>query len=148
MKIAIGSDERTPFTDLLAEHLKSLGHDLLLAGPMAGETADWVDVATAVARRAASGEAECGIVLCYTGTGVSIVANKVAGCRAALCGDAKTAMGARRWNDANVLALSLRLTTMSVAKEIVAAFLETGVDDMEVPVIAKIAAAEVGQAGV
>jgi ribose 5-phosphate isomerase B len=79
----------------------------------------------------AAGEVERGVVCCWTGTGVSIAANKVAGARAALCTDAATARGARRWNDANVLALGLRLTTAATAAEMVDAFLDTPVDDGE-----------------
>lgn len=142
MRIVIGSDERTPFTDGLFAYLEGLGHEVRPVGPMAGESCDWVDVARTVALEVSAGRALRGVVLCYTGTGVSIVANKVRGCRAALCGDAKTAMGARRWNDANVLALSLRLSTMSVAKEILTAFLESEPDEAELGVIAKIAALE------
>ena len=71
------------------------------------------------------------MVCCWTGTGVSIAANKVAGVRAALCTDAETARGARRWNDANVLAMGLRLTSPEVAREMLAAFLDTGPEESE-----------------
>jgi ribose 5-phosphate isomerase B len=86
----------------------------------------------------ASGAADRGVVCCWTGTGVSIAANKVAGVRAALCTDAETAKGARRWNDANVLALGLRLTSPEVAKEMLAAFLTTDVEPSEESEIAKL----------
>jgi ribose 5-phosphate isomerase B len=79
----------------------------------------------------AAGEAQQGVVCCWTGTGVSIAANKVLGIRAALCGDAETARGARKWNDANVLALSLRLTSQQLAKEILDGWLETNFDESE-----------------
>jgi ribose 5-phosphate isomerase B len=90
---------------------------------VAGESEAWGDTGRRVGQAVASGEHETGVVCCYTGTGVSIAANKVPGVRAALCVDAETARGARRWNDANVLALSLRLTSEAVAKEILAAWL-------------------------
>ena len=74
----------------------------------------------------AAGSAEQGVVCCWTGTGASIAANKVAGIRAALCADAQTAAGARRWNDANVLALSLRTTSRAELEEILDAWFATG----------------------
>jgi ribose 5-phosphate isomerase B len=88
----------------------------------AGEEAAWPSVGRSVGAAVAGGEADWGIVCCWTGTGVSIAANKVSGVRAALCGDAATAAGAREWNDANVLALSLRATTEAVALEILEAW--------------------------
>ncbi len=122
MKIALGSDERTHVTDYVVEELRRQGHDVELIGPPGGEEAGWADVAAVVGRRVASGEAAQGVLFCWTGTGVSIAANKVPGIRAALCGDAETARGARRWNDANVLCLSLRTTSEVVAKEILDAW--------------------------
>jgi ribose 5-phosphate isomerase B len=86
----------------------------------------------------AAGEADRGVVCCWTGTGVSIAANKVPGVRAALCTDAETARGARRWNDANVLAFGLRLTSPEVASEMVDAFLGTEVDGDERPNIDRV----------
>jgi ribose 5-phosphate isomerase B len=91
-----------------------------------GEDEPWPDVGRGVGVAVADGRADRGIVCCFTGTGVSIAANKVPGVRAALCTDAETARGARRWNDANVLALGLRLTSEVSAGEIVAAFLDDG----------------------
>ncbi len=131
MKIAIGSDERTHLTDALVADLRARGHELLLFGPL-GETStenDWPLVSSDTARVVAEGRAETGIVCCWTGTGASIAANKVAGIRAALCGDAETARGARIYNDANVLALSLRATSEAVAKEILDAWFSTSAGD-------------------
>ncbi|HMQ34426.1 MAG TPA: RpiB/LacA/LacB family sugar-phosphate isomerase, partial [Chloroflexaceae bacterium] len=110
MRLAVGSDERNHVTDALVAELERRGHELILIGPLAGRGDAWPEVGRAVGAAVAAGEAEQGIVCCYTGTGVSIAANKVPGARAALCHDAQTAAGARRWNDANVLALGLRLT--------------------------------------
>jgi ribose 5-phosphate isomerase B len=125
MKIAVGSDERNETTDAVVDELRRRSIDVDLHGPLSGEDKQWAEISENVARRVASGEADRGIVFCWTGTGCSIAANKVDGVRAALCPDAETARGARRWNDANVLAMSLRLTTPILAKEIVAAFLDT-----------------------
>jgi ribose 5-phosphate isomerase B len=122
--IAVGSDERTPLTDALLDELAARGFAILTFGAIDDGTADWPAIGRRVAQEVSAGRARFGIVCCWTGTGVSIAANKVAGVRAALCGEAQTARGARRWNDANVLALSLRATAVAVALEIVAAFLE------------------------
>lgn len=126
MRIAIGSDERSHLTDFLLEELRRRGHEPMPFGPLAGGgEEDWPLVCGAVARAVAAGEADEGVVCCWTGTGASIAANKVAGVRAALCGDAETARGARTWNAANVLALSLRATSEPVAKEILDAWFAT-----------------------
>ena len=138
MKIAVGSDERTHVTDAVVEHLKGVGVDVELHGPLDDDPLDWVDVGREVGERVASGACDQGVLFCWTGTGVSIAANKVPGVRAALCGDAQTAAGARRWNDANVLAMSLRSTPEAVAKEIVDAWLEASPDEAERATIAKI----------
>jgi ribose 5-phosphate isomerase B len=82
--------------------------------------------------------ASTGVVCCWTGTGVSIAANKIPGVRAALCVDASTATDARRWNDANVLAIGLRLTSEEVAREIVVAFLAGAPEDGEAATIARV----------
>ncbi len=128
MRVGFGTDEVTNVTEAILDHLVSLGHEVV--GPV--EDA-WPLVGRDVGRSVVDGEAERGIVCCWTGTGVSIAANKVPGVRAALCTDAETARGARRWNDANVLALSLRLTSAAMAREVVDAFLsESSVDPGEV----------------
>ncbi len=125
MKIAIASDERTGLTDWLLETLGGMGHELLVVGPMKDERATWPHVARAVAEAVSSGKAQEGILLCWTGTGVSLAANKVPGIRAALCDDAETARGARLWNNANVLCLSLRRTSQVMAGEILEAWFAT-----------------------
>jgi len=138
MKIAMGSDERTHVTDAVVDHLRRVGVDVELHGPLNDRPMDWVDVGRKVGERVASGACQQGVLFCWTGTGVSIAANKVAGIRAALCNDAETARGARKWNDANVLVMSLRSTPEAVAKEIVDAWLETGPDEAERETIAKV----------
>ncbi|PDW01579.1 RpiB/LacA/LacB family sugar-phosphate isomerase [Candidatus Viridilinea mediisalina] len=125
MHIIVGSDERNHVTDALIEDLRQRGHTLTLVGPLADRDDAWPEVGRAVGAAVASGAAEQGIACCYTGTGVSIAANKLPGVRAALCQDAQTAAGARKWNDANVLALSLRTTTSEVAREILDAWFAT-----------------------
>jgi ribose 5-phosphate isomerase B len=134
VRIAFGTDERTPLTDEVRDGLARDGHDVVLI--VEGDA--WPDVGRAVAEAVADGRAERGIVCCWTGTGVSIAANRVAGVRAALCTDAETARGARRWNDANVLAFGLRLTSPTVAAEMIDAFLTTDVDADEAANIAKL----------
>lgn len=125
MRIAVGSDERNYVTDALVDDLRQRGHSLLLIGPLVGRDNAWPEVGRAVGALVAAGDADQGIACCYTGTGVSIAANKVPGIRAALCNDAQTAAGARKWNDANVLALSLRTTTSELAREILDAWFAT-----------------------
>ena len=125
MKLAIGSDERTHVTDEVVRHLEQDGHDLVLFGPLADDQSPWPEVGRAVAEAVASGEAAEGILFCWTGTGVSIAANKVAGIRAALCDDAETARGARIWNNANVLCLSLRRSSLAITKEILKSWFGT-----------------------
>jgi len=134
MRVAFGSDECTPLGDDVTAALAAAGHDLVLRI----EDDPWPDVGRRVGEAVASGRADRGVVCCWTGTGVSIAANKVPGVRAALCTDAETARGARRWNDANVLALSLRLTTPAVAREVLDAFFATGPDADEAGNIAKV----------
>jgi ribose 5-phosphate isomerase B len=123
MRIAIAADERTGVADAVVEEIRRRGHEPVLHGALSeGERDDWAWASEAAARDVADGRAGQGIVCCWTGTGASIAANKVPGIRAALCGDAATADGARRWNDANVLALSLRTTSAAVLEEILDAW--------------------------
>jgi ribose 5-phosphate isomerase B len=128
MRIALSSDEATELTVAAVAHLTGLGHEVLHPVPVGSP---WPDVGRAVGEAVTSGGADLGIVCCWTGTGVAMAANKVGGVRAALCSDAETARGARRWNDANVLALSLRSTTPTVASEIIDAFLAAEPDESE-----------------
>jgi ribose 5-phosphate isomerase B len=125
MRIVIGSDERNQMTDVIVEELRNRGHDLDLVGPLAGEPLKWPHAARRVAEAVAQGQADEGILCCWTGTGVSMAANKVPGVRAALCDDAETAKGARLWNHANVLCLSIRRTSEPIAREILEAWLLT-----------------------
>ena len=122
MKLAVGSDEKTVLTDFVVEELKRRGHTATLSGPLKGEAMGWPDVGEKVGLEVSSRRVDQGILFCWTGTGVTITANKVPGVRAALCWDAETAKGARMWDDANVLAMSLRSTSTAIAKEILDAW--------------------------
>lgn len=133
MRVAFGTDERTALTDEIVAELTQRGHEIVLR--VEGEP--WPDVGRRVGEAVASGRADRGVVCCWTGTGVSIAANKIPGVRAALCTDAETARGARRWNDANVLAVSLRLTSTEVAREMLDAFFDTEADPGEAANIAR-----------
>src|ERR687884_488868 len=127
MRIAVAADERTGVADQVVEEIRKRGHDPILHGALAdGERPDWAWASEAAARDVADGRADQAVVCCWTGTGASIAANKVPGVRAALCADAQTAEGARRWNDANVLALSLRTTSRAELGEILDAWFEAG----------------------
>lgn len=134
MRVAFGTDEVTPVTEAVVAHLRDLGHEVVVVAD--GE--EWPEVGRGVGEAVAAGTVDRGVVCCWTGTGVSIAASKVPGVRAALCPDAETARGARRWNDANVVALGLRLTSAVVAAEVVDAFLTTGPDPDEAAAIARV----------
>ena len=134
MKLAIGSDEKTYVTDAVIAELQKRGHEVELFGPLRGEALNWTQVAQTFAERVAQHDADEGILFCWTGTGVSLAANKVPTIRAALCHDAETARGARLWNRANVLCMSLRTTSEIVAREILDAWFKTpfGTDPSDV----------------
>jgi RpiB/LacA/LacB family sugar-phosphate isomerase len=132
VKISVSADMLDGIGADIAEELRKRGHDVLVHGALSDdESNDWARASEAAARDVAEGRAEQGVVCCWTGTGASIAANKVAGVRAALCTDAYTAQGARRWNDANVLALSLRLTSLPLLDEILDAWFAADVTDDE-----------------
>jgi ribose 5-phosphate isomerase B len=123
MRIAVAADERVGVAEVVVEELRKRGHEPHPHGALAeGERDDWAWASEAAAREVAEGRAEQAIVCCWTGTGASIAANKVDGVRAALCFDAQTAEGARRWNDANALAISLRATSEAELAEILDAW--------------------------
>lgn len=124
MRVAVGTDEVTSVSEAVKDAVVGHGHEIVLV--VDGDP--WPEVGRRVGAAVADGSADVGVVSCWTGTGVSIAANKVPGVRAALCTDAETARGARRWNDANVLALGLRLTSDASAREMLEAFLTTSVD--------------------
>ncbi|MFC4501108.1 MULTISPECIES: RpiB/LacA/LacB family sugar-phosphate isomerase [Streptomyces] len=123
MRISVSSDMDEPVARSLVSELRGRGHDVVTYGALRpGADPQWAVCSEAAARDVADGTSAQAVVCCWTGTGASIAANKVPGVRAALCADAYTADGARRWNDANVLALSLRLTSGPLLKEILDAW--------------------------
>ena len=123
MRISVSSDMDEPVARALLGQLRDRGHDVVTYGALSpGADPQWAACSEAAAREVAAKTADQAVVCCWTGTGASIAANKVPGVRAALCTDAYTADGARRWNDANVLALSLRLTSEPLLKEILDAW--------------------------
>jgi ribose 5-phosphate isomerase B len=130
VRISVSSDMDTATARALVDDLRRRGHDVAAHGALADdERDDWAWASEAAARDVASGAADQAIVCCWTGTGASIAANKVPGVRAALCGDAETARGARKWNDANVLALSLRTTSAPLLEEILDAWFAGSASD-------------------
>jgi ribose 5-phosphate isomerase B len=138
MRVVLGSDERTALTDAVADDLRTRGHEVELIGPPAGGDEQWAEVGRRVGAAVAHGDADTGVLFCWTGTGASIAANKVVGVRAALCTDAATAAGARRWNDANVLVIGLRLTSPEVAREMLDAWFREVPDPAEAANIARL----------
>jgi ribose 5-phosphate isomerase B len=125
VRISVAADERTGVADAVVEELRRRGYEPVLHGALnPDERDDWAWSSEAAARDVTEGRAEQAVVCCWTGTGASIAANKVDGIRAALCADAETARGARKWNDANVLALSLRSTSPAVLEEILDGWFE------------------------
>ncbi len=143
----MSSDERVGVAEAVVQELRRRGHEPILHGALAdGARKDWAWASAAAAQDVAGGRADQAVVCCWTGTGASIAANKVPGVRAALCGDPETAAGARRWNDANVLALSLRLTSEALLDEILDAWFEGAPsdDDDDRANVARIAELEAG----
>lgn len=124
MRFVVGADDEGPVADTVVDELKVRGHDVTLL-----ERAQWPDVAQRVAETVAAGEADQGVLFCWTGTGTAMAANKVAGVRAALAWEPWIAEGARKWNDANVLVMSLKRTEPETAKEIVDAWLSVDQPD-------------------
>src|SRR6266516_7510299 len=125
MRIAFGADDENATTAAVLDYLRSAGHVILAASP----SDNWVEIGSAVGAAVVAGEADYGVVMCWTGTGTAIAANKVPGVRAALAWEPWNARGARLWNDANVLALSLKRLAPDVAVEVVQAFLDTTAPD-------------------
>ena len=124
MKLVIGSDSQTELTKFIIAKLHS-DHELTLLGALSELNQEsekywhWPKISMEVAGKVASGEADEGILFCFTGTGASIAANKIAGARAALCFDAYSSNAARSWNDANILVMGLRQTSLTIASEII-----------------------------
>jgi ribose 5-phosphate isomerase B len=124
VKITVGADDEGRTADAVVDELRARGHDVTVL-----DLDQWPDVAQRVAEAVASGDADQGVLFCWTGTGTAMAANKVPGVRAALVWDPWIAEGARRWNDANVLVMSLKRTTPAKAKKILDAWLSVGEPD-------------------
>ena len=132
MKISISADTRLGIAPFLAAWVVAMGHEVILHGALdPDDNPEWAWASASAARDVAEGRAHQAIVCCTTGTGATIAANKIPGVRAALCGDAYTAMGARKWNDANVLGISLRLVSESVMHEILEAWFANSMDSVQ-----------------
>ena len=140
MKILIASDEANHVTADVIEYLKDNDRDVILGGHLTSDNLkwQWAKIAKEAAKLQASGEITHTILFCWSGTGVSIAANKIKGIRAALCWDAETARLARKWDDANVLCLSSRYTSTQLAKEIIDTFLNTDFDEEDLDQVSKI----------
>jgi ribose 5-phosphate isomerase B len=126
MRIVVGADDEGAAADTVIEELRSRGHDVSVL-----ERSQWPEVAQRVAEAVSSGKADQGVLFCWTGTGTAMAANKVAGVRAALAWDPWIAEGARKWNDANVLVMSLKRTEPEAAKQILDAWLAVEAPDPE-----------------
>jgi ribose 5-phosphate isomerase B len=126
MRIVVGADDEGPVANTIVDELRSRGHEVTVL-----ERDQWPDIARKVGETVASGEADQGVLFCWTGTGTSMAANKVPGVRAALVWDPWIAEGARRWNDANVLVMSLKRTAPETAKQILDAWLSVEEPDAD-----------------
>ncbi|OGQ23204.1 MAG: hypothetical protein A3I05_07835 [Deltaproteobacteria bacterium RIFCSPLOWO2_02_FULL_44_10] len=129
MKIIVASDKKTALTDMVIKTLHQKNHEVILAGDLVKKNGKWAEIAIDAAQHVVSGEADQGIFFCWSGTGICIAANKVKGARAALCSDPETAQMARKWNDANILCLSLRATSEATAISILDAWFSTKFDE-------------------
>jgi len=139
MRIALCSDEPYPVHEVIEQELERRGHETVRFGAVASGTEEpWAPAAEKAALAVAGGDCDEGIFLCWTGTGISMAANKVPGIRAALCGDPGTAAGARVWNHANVLCLSNRTLSPDMAKEILAAWFDTEPGDKGIEGVARL----------
>lgn len=127
MKVIFGADDASPTVDAVLGHLRERGHTVTVID----RDAPWPSIAHRVGIAVANGDADAGVVMCWTGTGTAICANKVPGVRAALAWEPWIAKHARLWNDANVLAISLKRIAPDVAVEIVDAFLDEAEPDNE-----------------
>ena len=129
MKLVVASDEKTHLTDFVVEHLKNKGHKLILLGDLVKKDGKWVEIGKKAAEKVAKGEVDRGILFCWSGTGICMAANKIKGVRAALCWDTETARLARKWDNANILCMSLRYTSEELAKEILDAWFSAEFDE-------------------
>lgn len=129
MKIVVATDELTPLNSYVVDYLKSLGHQVLLQGDLLSPNGKWADISLELGRTVVSGNADLGVLFCWSGTGACMAANKIEGVRAALCVSPDIAKLARKWNDANVLVMGNVNTTKEQAKEIIDTWFKTEFDE-------------------
>lgn len=131
MKLVVASDEKTNLTDSVIDYLKSKGHQLVFLGDLVNKKKKWkwAEIGKEAAQKVVSGKVDQGILFCWSGTGICIAANRIKGARAALCWDNETARLARKWDNANILCMSLRFTSETVAKEILDVWFATKFDE-------------------
>lgn len=131
MKLVVGSDEKTNLTDSVIDYLKGKKHDLVLLGDLVDKKDKWkwVEIGREAAQKVVNGKVDQGLLFCWSGTGICMAANRIKGAKAALCWDAETARLARKWDDANILCMSLRYTSEKVAQGILDAWFSTGFDE-------------------
>ena len=125
MKIAIGNDHAAVAMKFaIKEYVESLGHEVINFGTDTNESVNYPEYGEKVGVAVASGQADCGILICGTGVGISLAANKVNGIRAAVCSDATTARLVKQHNNANIIAFGERIVGIELAKDIVKAYLD------------------------
>ena len=129
MKLVVASDEKTHLTDFVVDYLKKKGHKVTLLGDLVEKNGKWVEIGQEAAKKVITGKVNQGVLFCWSGTGICMAANKVKGIRAALCWDAETARLARKWDDANVICISLNATSKKAAREILEAWFSTKFDE-------------------
>lgn len=118
MKIIIASDEETPLTDFVIDYLKARDHELFLFGDLLNKNGRWVNIGKEATQKVAGGEADQGILFCWSGTGITMAANRINGARAALCWSPEIAKLARKWDEANILVMALVDTSNETAEKI------------------------------
>ena len=125
MKIIIGNDHASPeMKKQLVRYLEELGHEVVNFGVDTDESCNYPEIGEKVGRAVAAGQADCGILICGTGVGISIAANKVKGVRAAVCSETTTARLGKQHNNANIIAFGSRVVGLETAKDIVKTYLE------------------------
>src|SRR3972149_158948 len=129
MKIVVASDEKTPLTDFVVDYLKAKGHELFLYGDLLNKNGRWADIGKEAAQKVAGGEADQGLLFCWSGTGITMAANRIKGARAALCWSPEIAKLARKWDDANILVMALVDTSNETAEKILDTWFTTGFDE-------------------
>lgn len=129
MKLIVASDEKTDLTKSVIQHLQKQGHQVILMGDLLKKNDKWAQIGFDAAQKVANGEVNQAILFCWSGTGICMAANRIKDARAALCWDAETARLARKWDNANILCLSLRFTSEAIAKEILDAWFSTKFDE-------------------